>query len=161
MAGRADLASRNRRQTPRTCGTAPSPGAKNTCQLWPPWVLVGKSVCHHLPSAISHRLSAICHLQVLAQPHRAHSLEPPEAPGASFCVPGMSCIQEVSPLRAVMTGTASRSKGVRREAESEGSVKQDLDPTNRNRIEGQRSGVTRQWTRRPDSHPGAAGINPG
>jgi len=27
-----------------------------------------------------------------------------------------------SPLRAVMTGTASRSKGVRREAESEGSV---------------------------------------
>jgi hypothetical protein len=65
-----------------------------------------------------------------------------------------------SPLRAVMTGTASRSKGVRREAESEGSVKQNSDPTNRNRIEGQRSGVTRQWTRRPDSHPGAVGVNP-
>jgi hypothetical protein len=59
-----------------------------------------------------------------------------------------------------MTGTASRSKGVRREAESEGSVKQNSDPTNRNRIEGQRSGVTRQWTRRPDSHPGTAGVNP-
>jgi hypothetical protein len=65
-----------------------------------------------------------------------------------------------SPLRAVMTGTASRSKGVRREAESEGSVKQNSDLTNRNRIEGQRSGVTRQWTGRPNSHPGAAGVNP-
>jgi hypothetical protein len=65
-----------------------------------------------------------------------------------------------SPLRAVMTGTASRSKGVRREAESEGSVRQNSDLTNRNRIEGQRSGVTRQWTGRPNSHPGAAGVNP-
>ena len=65
-----------------------------------------------------------------------------------------------SPLQAVMTGTASRSKGVRREAESEGSVKQNSDLTNRNRIEGQRSGVTRQWTGRPNSHPGAAGVNP-
>jgi hypothetical protein len=66
----------------------------------------------------------------------------------------------VSPLRAVMTGTASRSKGIRREAESEGSAKQNSDPTNRNRIEGQRSGVTRQWTGRPNSHPGAVGVNP-
>ena len=65
-----------------------------------------------------------------------------------------------SPLQAVMTGTASRSKGVRREAESEGSVKQNSDLTNRNRIEGQRSGVTRQWTGRPNSHAGAAGVNP-
>ena len=36
----------------------------------------------------------------------------------------------------------------------------DSDLTNRNRIEGQRSGVTRQWTGRPNSHAGAAGVNP-
>ena len=63
----------------------------------------------------------------------------------------------VSPLRAVMTGTASRSKGVCREAESEGSVRQNLDPTNRNRIEGPRSGVTQQWMGMPDSHPERCG----
>ena len=58
-----------------------------------------------------------------------------------------------SPLRAEMTGTASRSKGVRCEAESEGSVRQNLDPTNRNRIEGPCDGVTEQWIGRPNSHP--------
>ena len=57
-----------------------------------------------------------------------------------------------SPLRAVMTGTASRSKGVRREAESEGSVRQNSDPTNRNRIEGLRGGVTQPWMGTPNSH---------
>ena len=62
-----------------------------------------------------------------------------------------------SPLRAVMTGTASRSKGVRREAESEGNVRQSSDPTNRNRIEGCRSGVTRPWTGRPNCHPERCG----
>jgi len=46
-----------------------------------------------------------------------------------------------SPLRAEMTGTASRSKGVRREAECEGSVRQSSDLTNRNRIEGLRSAM--------------------
>jgi hypothetical protein len=64
-----------------------------------------------------------------------------------------------SPLRAEITGTASRSKGVRREAGSEGSVRQNLDPTNRNRIKGLRSGVTRQRTGKPNSYPGAAGVN--
>ncbi len=57
-----------------------------------------------------------------------------------------------SPLRAVMTGTASLSKGVHREVESEGSLWQNLDSTNRNGIEGRRSGVTRQWTGRPNSY---------
>jgi hypothetical protein len=57
-------------------------------------------------------------------------------------------------LRAVMTGTASRSKGVRREAESEGSVRRNSDPTNRNRIEGPRCGVTQLWMGTPNSHPG-------
>jgi hypothetical protein len=65
-----------------------------------------------------------------------------------------------SPLWAEMAGTTSRSKGVRREAESEGSVRQNSDSTNRNRIEGQRSGVTRPWTRKPDSHPDVTGVNP-
>ena len=58
-----------------------------------------------------------------------------------------------SPLRAEMTGTASRSKGVRREAESEASVRQNSDPTNRNRIEGLHSGVTQPWMGKPDSQP--------
>jgi hypothetical protein len=57
-----------------------------------------------------------------------------------------------SPPRAEMTGTASRSKGVRREAEFEGSVRQNSDSTNRNRIEGQCSGVTQQRMGRPNSH---------
>ena len=58
-----------------------------------------------------------------------------------------------SPLRAVMTGTASRSKGVRREAESEGSVRQSSDSTNRNRIEGLYSGATQLRMGTPNSHP--------
>ena len=56
-----------------------------------------------------------------------------------------------------MTGTASRSKGVRREAESEGSVRQNSDPTNRNWIEGLRGGVTQQWMGMPSSHPERGG----
>ncbi len=52
-----------------------------------------------------------------------------------------------------MTGTASLSKGVHREVGSEGSWGQNSDSTNRNRIQGRRSGVTRQWTGRPNSHP--------
>ena len=61
--------------------------------------------------------------------------------------PPSSCARHVvylggeSPLRAEMTGTASRSKGVRREAECEGSVRQSSDLTNRNRIEGLRSAM--------------------
>ena len=84
------------------------------------------------------------------------------APRAAFalCARHVVYLGGASPLRAEMTGTASRSKGVRREAESEGSVRQNSDLTNRNRIEGQRSGVTRQWTGRPNSHPGTAGVNP-
>jgi hypothetical protein len=83
------------------------------------------------------------------------------APAQDFlCARHVVYLGGESPLRAVMTGTASRSKGVRREAESEGSVRQNSDLTNRNRIEGQRSGVTRQWTRRPKSHPGATRVNP-
>jgi hypothetical protein len=62
-----------------------------------------------------------------------------------------------SPLRAAMTGTTSRSKGVHREAESEGSVRQNSDPTNRNRIEGLRGGVTQQWMGTPNSHPERCG----
>jgi len=31
---------------PQGLAAVPSPGAENTCQLWPPWALVGKSVCH-------------------------------------------------------------------------------------------------------------------
>ena len=51
-----------------------------------------------------------------------------------------------------MTGTASPGKGVRREAESEGSRKQNSDLTNRNWIQGSHGGVTRPWTGRPGSH---------
>jgi hypothetical protein len=55
-------------------------------------------------------------------------------------------------LWAEMVGTTSQSKGVRREAESEGSVRQNSDSTNRNRIEGRHSGVTQQWMGTPSSH---------
>ena len=58
-----------------------------------------------------------------------------------------------SPIRAVMTGTVSLGKGVRREAESEGSRWQNPDPTNRNRIQGHYGGVTRHGTGMPGSHP--------
>ena len=39
-------------------------------------------------------------------------------------------------LRALMTGTVSRTARVHREVESEGSCKQTSGPTNRNRIRG-------------------------
>ena len=66
-----------------------------------------------------------------------------------------------SPLRAEVTGTASRSKGVRREAESEGSVRQNSDSTNRNQIEGCHSGVTQPWMGMPGSHPERCGSKSG
>ena len=74
-------------------------------------------------------------------------------PPTRLCARHVVYLGGASPLRAVMTGTASRSKGVRREAESGGSVRQNLDLTNRNRIEGPHGGVTEQWIGRPNSHP--------
>ena len=78
---------------------------------------------------------------------------PPDSGGDAFlCARHVVHLGGESPLRAVMTGTASLSKGVHREVESEGSLWQNSDSTNRNRIQGRCSGVTRQWTGRPDSH---------
>jgi hypothetical protein len=57
-----------------------------------------------------------------------------------------------SSLRAMVNGTARLGQGVRREAESEGSRRQNLDSTNRNRIPGRSRWVTRHWTRMPDIH---------
>ncbi len=45
-------------------------------------------------------------------------------------------------MRAVMAGTASLGKGAHREVGSEGSRRRNPDPTNRNRVEGRRGGVT-------------------
>ncbi len=45
-----------------------------------------------------------------------------------------------NPLRAVVTGTASRRQGRRRETGSEGSQRQNSDSTNRNRIQGRHLG---------------------
>src|SRR3954453_12873385 len=59
---------------------------------------------------------------------------------------------DASSLRAVVNGTARLGQGVRREAESEGSRRQNSDSTNRNRIQGRPRWVTRQWTRTPDLH---------
>jgi len=58
-----------------------------------------------------------------------------------------------SPLRALVTGTASRRQLRRREAGWGGSRRRTLEPTNRNRIRGRCGGVTRQWTGTPDAHP--------
>ena len=60
-----------------------------------------------------------------------------------------------SPLQAVVVGTVSRRQGRCREAGSEGSRRQNPDSTNRNRIEGRRGRVTRQWTGMPDNHSDA------
>ncbi len=57
-----------------------------------------------------------------------------------------------SPLRAVMTGTASLGKGAHREVGSDGSWRRNPDSTNRNRIRSRPGGVTRHWTGRPKSH---------
>jgi len=57
-------------------------------------------------------------------------------------------------VRAVMTGTASQGKGVRREAESGGGDRQNPDATDRNRIQDRHGGVTRPRTGRPSSRPG-------
>ena len=59
-----------------------------------------------------------------------------------------------------MTGTARRSKGVHREAESEGSVSQITDLTNRNRIIDRRSWGSRQDTVKPNRHSGTTEVNP-
>jgi hypothetical protein len=75
------------------------------------------------------------------------------AKGSSFwCARHALCLGGESPPRALVTGTASRSKGVRREAESEGSVRRSVDSTNRNRIEGRRSWVSWPNTTKPGSH---------
>jgi hypothetical protein len=50
-------------------------------------------------------------------------------------------------------GIASRRQLRRREARWGGSLRPNSEPTNRNRIEGRRGGVTRQWTGTPDNHP--------
>jgi hypothetical protein len=65
-----------------------------------------------------------------------------------------------SPLWAAMAGTTARSKGVRREPESEGSVRQDSDATNKSQIEGLRSEVTRRETGDLIVIRHAAGVNP-
>ncbi len=51
-----------------------------------------------------------------------------------------------------MMGIASRRQLRRREAGWGGSRRPSSEPTNRNRIQGRRGGVTRQWTGTPDSH---------
>jgi hypothetical protein len=50
-------------------------------------------------------------------------------------------------------GIASRRQLRRREAGWEGSRRRSSEPTNRNRIQGRRGGVTRQWTGTPNHHP--------
>ncbi len=51
------------------------------------------------------------------------------------CVPGMAQnLWGVSPLPALIAGTASQEQGRRREAGSEGSWRQKSDSTDRNRI---------------------------
>ena len=62
------------------------------------------------------------------------------APLLLDCARHVAPVGGVSPLRAVTSGTASLGKGVRREAESEGSRWQNADPTNRNRIRPGRRG---------------------
>ena len=52
----------------------------------------------------------------------------------------------------MVTGTVSRRQGHYREVMSEGSPRQNPEPTNRNQIEGQRGGVIRHWTEKPGSH---------
>jgi hypothetical protein len=55
--------------------------------------------------------------------------------------PGMARdLRGASPLQAVMVGTASTRQGRHREMGSEGSLRQTMDSTNRNRIQG-RPGV--------------------
>ena len=67
------------------------------------------------------------------------------------------CLGGASPLRAVMSGTVRRSKGVGREAESEGSdgglpPDGSSDPSIRNRIQGQRDVGHRAMDRDAHSH---------
>ena len=64
--------------------------------------------------------------------------------GFLLCARHVVHLGGASPLRAEETGTASLGKGARREAGSEGSRRQNPDPTNRNRIEGRHGGVTRR-----------------
>ena len=58
-----------------------------------------------------------------------------------LCLPGnVLSLGDASSLRAVVDGTARLGQGVRREAESEGSRRQNSDSTNRNRIQGRPRG---------------------
>jgi hypothetical protein len=82
-------------------------------------------------------------------------------PPTRLCARHVVYLGGASPLWAEMAGTTSRSKGVRREAESEGSVRQNSDSTNRNQIGGRHSGVTQQWMGKPDSHPERCGSKSG
>jgi hypothetical protein len=90
--------------------------------------------------------------QTISSP-KPPSSETPRTAGFFLCARHVVRLGGGSPLRTVVTGTASLGKGARREAGSEGSRRQNTDPTNRNRIEGRRGGVTRQWTGKPKSHP--------
>jgi len=75
-------------------------------------------------------------------------------PRQFMCARHIVCLRGERPLRAGMTRTASRSKGVGREAESEGSgllktESQTADLTNRNRIEGRGRWSSRLGTAKP------------
>ena len=58
-----------------------------------------------------------------------------------------------SPLRARVSGTASRRQLRRSDPGWGGSRRPSSELTNRNRIQGLCGGVTRQWTGTPDDHP--------
>ena len=82
-----------------------------------------------------------------------------------LCATHVMCLGGASPLRAVMSGTVRLSKGVGREAESEGSEEACLrdgssDPTNRNRIQGQRDVGHRAMDRDAHSHSDITRVNP-
>src|SRR4030067_2318769 len=59
----------------------------------------------------------------------------------------------MSPVSHGKGSRQANSKGVRREAESEGSCRQPRGPTNRNRIRGIHTCARRKRNPKPDSHP--------
>lgn len=65
-----------------------------------------------------------------------------------------------SPLWALMMGTTSLGKGVRREAESKGSQRRNLDLTNRNWIEGRCPLEKPALDGESDSHLEGGRVNP-
>jgi len=67
-----------------------------------------------------------------------------------MCAQHVSGLGGESPLRALRRELLAEDKGVRREAESEGSPRQNPEPTNRNRIQGE-DARTRPLIR-PKSH---------